>query len=119
MDTLTVNEIKKYILEFLEIAAPQMECVMVAPNGSSDQIDSDGNLKTIILPVHDTLAMWAQLPDGAYTPMFVGWLIGQGVGIKRVTPILIAQAVAAALTGSDNSIMINTWGDIHGSQKLN
>ncbi len=119
MSKLDPKTLAEFVMEFLEVASPQMKCIITTPDGDSDQIDADGNLKPIYLTVPDTLAMWMQLPDCSYTPMFCGWLLAKGIRLDQHTPADVDKAVCIALTGSEKNVMIDWIGDDYAPSKLN
>ncbi len=117
MEQLSVKQVAELVLEFLAVAAPQLECIVIT-NGGSDQLnEATGEFTTKIFDVKETLAMWMQLPDSSYSPMFVGWLIAQGINVQQTTPETVDKAVCVALTGSEKNVMIDWTGDLYGTQK--
>lgn len=119
MEQLSVKQVAELVLEFLEVAAPQLECIVIT-NGESDQLnEATGELTTKILSVKDTLAMWMQLPDSSCSPMFVGWLIANGINVRQTTPATVEKAVCVALTGSEKNVMIDWVGDLDKNAKPN
>jgi hypothetical protein len=113
MEKLTVKELAVYILEFVEAVAPQLACCLT--------YDTEGEPEITYLSVNDTLAMWSQIGDCAYSSMFMGWLMAKGISPKASNPYLVEKAVFLALTGHENNII--NFSDYYGAddatQKLN
>lgn len=117
---LTIRELADFVNEFLGVAAPQLACVMMGVDGDSPQIDEEtGELAPIFLSVEDTLAMWIQLPDCAYSSMFVGYLMAKGITTDQYTNTDVDKAVCVALTGGEKNVMFDWLGDGDATDKLN
>lgn len=117
---IKIKILAEYIKEFLEVACPQMQVVYTNEEEIEEgQLDTNGDIIPNFISVKDTLAMWIQLPDCSYTPMFVGWLVAHGVALAEFTPMDIEKAVCVALTGKENNVMFDYLGDFDGTQKLN
>ena len=109
-------ELVAHILNFVEAASPQVEVLMYAPSAPEASYDENGELITTYLTPHETLTQWVQLPDCAYSGMFVGYCIGKGIPTKGITPVDVEIAVTIALTGSTKTMYI---GDSNASQVIN
>lgn len=115
---MNVEDLALLVLEFTEVAAPQMSVVMVDDSGDSEQL-KDGVLKPVFLSVDDTLSMWLSLPDSSYTYLFVGWMLGKGIPLTDHTPIEVERAVCVALTGSEKNVMMDFYGDSDAPKVIN
>ena len=116
MSKLTSKELSVHVLKFLEHAAPLLATVVVT-DGDSDQIDDNGTLIPTYLTVNETLAHWVQLPDGAYSYMFIGWLLAEGIALPDGGTL--AKAVCYSLTGNESNVMFDWYGDANGTNKPN
>ncbi len=100
---IEVAELRKLVLEFVEVVAPVV-CV------------SDGTNDGTISAEH-TLALWMQVPDSSYSPMFLGWALAKGIDINSFSPSMLEQAVQTALVGENKNVMFDWLGDGDASDK--
>ena len=119
-ERIKIKVLAEHIREFLTIICPQTAVVYTTDEEiDAGQLDEDGEIIPRYLSVEDTLAIWIQLPDCSYTPMFVGWMVAQDYTLDTFTPSDIDKAVCVALTGKENNVMFDYLGDFDGTKKLN
>lgn len=97
------DELRELVAEFATIVAP---VVMVSDGTDAGMLDAGG-----------TLALWMQVPDSSYSPMFLGWLIAKGYDINSFSPAEMEHAVQIALVGDNKNIIFDWLGDPDASQK--
>lgn len=113
MDKIVPKALATYVLKFTELVAPQMLCIVTSGSEEAELNEPE------YLSVEDMLALWMQLPDCSYTPMFCGWMLAQGVKLEQYSPADMGKAVCIALTGSEKNIMFDYIGDTDGRRKPN
>jgi len=106
---MKIKDLAALVLEFVEASAPTVECVT-----NYDDMPPE----PVYLDVKDTLAMWMQLPDSAYSAMFVGWCIAKGHSIREFSPSDLEKAVCTALTGSEKNVLTGWEGYLDGTKKF-
>lgn len=97
------EELSALVREFADTVAPMID---VSAGADEGKISAD-----------DTLAVWMQVPECAYTPMFLGWLIAQGHDITTFSTGELEKAVQHALVGDNKNVMFDWLGDSDASQK--
>ena len=100
---LEISELRKLVLEFVKVIAP---VVSVYDGINEGTIDAE-----------QTLALWMQVPDSSYSPMFLGWALAKGHDINGFTPSQLELAVQTALVGDNKNVMFDWLGDADASNK--
>ena len=100
MEAIVLREL---ILEFVE----QTAAILNVDTGTSEGV----------LTAQETLTLWMQLPDCAYSAMFLGWLLAKGHDINSFSPTLLAQAIQSAAVGDNKNVMFDWYGDDDASNK--
>lgn len=91
------------VREYVELVSP---IVMVYDGDKDRYLDADG-----------TLALWMQVPDSAYSPMFLGWILAKGYNINSFSPSHLEHAVQTALVGENKNVMFDWLGDSDATNK--
>ena len=106
---MDIKDLAALVLEFVEVACVQVECVVSYP---------DVEPECVYLDAKDSLATWMQLPDSAYSAMFVGWCIAKGHDIRSFSPLDLEKAVCTALTGNEKNVLMGWGGALNGTPKF-
>ncbi len=97
------DELVGLVNEFVKEVAPLLD---VCIGEDSVKLDAVG-----------TLAVWMQVPDSSYTPMFLGWLLAQGYDIGTMHSQKLEHAVQVACVGDNKNVMFDWLGDFDGENK--
>ncbi len=107
---MTAAELKQFVLEFVKVAAPTIKCQFTEDGVPTEE--GAGYMST-----EQVLATWMQLPDCAFSSMFIGWMMGTGEDINSFSPFMLEQAVEHALVGEDKNVIFDWYGDDDATSK--
>ncbi len=106
---MTTAELKEFVLEFIKVAAPTVKCQF-----TDDGVPDD---EASYMSTDEVLATWMQIPDCAFSSMFIGWMMGTGEDVNTFSPFMLAQAVEHALVGENKNVMFDWYGDDDATSK--
>jgi hypothetical protein len=84
MNSVNIKELAMRVREFVEQAAPKIACVIVK-QGVPLELDEGGIPIITYLESDIMLDTWMRLPDGPFSPMFIGWCIARGINVDEFT----------------------------------